>query len=129
MTTSNLVGPDSRSSQDTTATPDIESSLLIGSTDRVSAYNRLCAWLRMPESEASAAAFAFKQAVSTLQPEEQEQVAAAEEDALRHGFKFRDFQKLKAFALRALADPFVGTGAGEPEQDRYLMASLLALSN
>jgi hypothetical protein len=83
----------------------------------------------MPENEASAAALAFKQAVTTLEPEEQEQVAAAEEDALRHGFNFRDFQRLKAFALRALADPFVSAGAAEPERDRYLLASMLALSN
>ena len=130
MTTSNLVGPDTRSSQNPSIAPKADQSLLIGATQRLSAYNRLRSWLRMPQAEATAAAMAFRDAVRTLQPADQEQVAEAEADALRHGFSFTDFEKLKSLALRAIEDPFVA--ADDPRDDHesaYLVASMLALSN
>jgi hypothetical protein len=61
----------------------------------------------MPHDEASSTALAFHEAVKTLPPAEQKQVAEAEADALRHGFSFIDYQKLRAYALKALGDPFV----------------------
>ncbi len=83
----------------------------------------------MPQAEAAAAALAFQQAVKTLPPAEQHQVAAAEEDALRHGFSFVDFQKLKDLALRAIEDPFIAEGLDDDQQSAYFVASMLALSN
>ncbi len=128
MTTSHLVGLETQSSQEATSDTQ-DASVLAGATQRIGAYNRLKSWLRMPQAEAAAAALAFQQAVKTLPQAEQEQVAAAEEDALRHGFSFADFQKLKDLALCAIEDPFVAEGLDDDQQCVYLMASMLALSN
>jgi hypothetical protein len=130
MTTSNLVGPESRSSQAFSASTAVDTSLLIGATERLSAYNRLKSWLRLPQAEATAAATAFQDAVKRLPPLEQEQIAEAEADALRHGFSFADVQKLRHLALRAIEDPFVALdGLPEDRQSAYLVASMLAFSN
>jgi hypothetical protein len=68
--------------------------------------------------------------VNTLQPAEQEQVAEAEADALRHGFSLTDFQKLKSLALRAIEDPFgAADGQRDDHESTYLLPTMLALSN
>jgi hypothetical protein len=128
MTTSNLVGLETQSSQAIISPQAVDTSVLAGATERVGAYNRLKAWLKLPAAEAAAAALAFRQAVHTLPAAEQDKVAAAEADALRHGFSFIDFQKLKDYALRAIEDPYVSAGLDEG-QPPYLIASMLALSN
>jgi hypothetical protein len=126
MTTSSLVGPESQSSQEPTQ-QDLDLSLLAGATQRAGAYNRLRAWLRLPHAEAAARAQAFQQAVQTLSPAEQLQVAEAEADALRHGFSFIDFQKLKGYALKAIEDPFAG--ATFEDDEAFKVAALMALQN
>jgi hypothetical protein len=128
MTTSRLVGPETPSSQDPTTTQLVDLSLLHGATERVGAYSRLKSWLRLPAAEAAAAASAFRQAVATLPHAEQVSIAEAEADALRHGFSFLDFQKLKDYALRAIEDPYVAAAADD-ESPSYLIASMLAMAN
>lgn len=128
MRTSDLVGPDTQSLQATIAPDQIDTTVLTGATDRVGAYSRLKKWLRLPAAEAAAAALAFRNAVATLPHEEQQKVIAAEEDALRHGFSFLDFQKLKTYALKAIEDPYAAVGT-EDEQSPYLVAAMLALSD
>ncbi|MGE0057998.1 MAG: hypothetical protein AB7P33_14005 [Dehalococcoidia bacterium] len=128
MTTSHLVGLETQSSQDLN-NPAHSPEILAGATQRIGAYNRLKSWLRMPQGDAAAAALAFQQAVKTLPQAEQDQIAEAEADALRHGFSFVDFQKLKDLALRAIEDPFVAEGLDDDQQSAYFVASMLALSN
>lgn len=128
MTTSRLVGLETQSSQEH-RNQALNTSLLIGATQRATAYNRLKSWLRVPAAEAGTAALAFHEAVKTLPPAEQERVVEAEHDALRHGFSFADFQKLKDLALRAIEDPFVAEGIEDNHQSAYLVASMLTLSN
>lgn len=125
MTTSSLVGLETQSSQDTTQISD--PSILAGATQRTNAYNRLKSWLRLPQSEAAAAALAFHNAVKTLPEPEQQQIADAEADALRHGFSFVDFQKLKGLALKAIEDPYAG--AGFEDDQTFAIAAMLALQN
>lgn len=125
MTTPGLVGLDSTSSQEHSSTflP------LIGATDRLTAYSRLRALLRMPDARAEAEARRFREAVALLPAAEQEAAAEAEADALRHGFTFPEFQKLKAYALRAIEDPAF-SGPPEPAGDAAgtrLLVSMLAL--
>ena len=127
MTTSRLVGPESQSSQDHSST-FTDSGLLIGATERTSAYSRLKRWLRLPAAEAEAAAQNFRAAVASLPAAEQAMVIEAENDALRHGFSFVDFQKLRNYALRAIEDPFVSVDA-DAENSPYLIASTMALYN
>jgi len=128
MTTSNLVGPETQSSQESSSLPSVDLAVLAGATERVGAYSRLKSWLRMPAEEADAAALAFRQAVQTLPPADQERVIEAEADALRHGFSFLDFQKLKNYALRAIEDPYVSIDADDG-QPAYQIASMLAMNN
>jgi hypothetical protein len=126
MTTSSLVGLETQSSQEPNQqSPNL--SILAGATQRLAAYNRLKAWLRMPQAEAEAEAQAFQQAVKRLTSIEQQQVAAAEADALRHGFSFIDFQKIKGYALKAIEEPFADVGF--EDDDAFKMAAMLALHN
>jgi len=129
MTTSSLVGPDSRSSFQDTNDTFVAQADLIGATQRISAYNRLKRWLRLSPEKASEASYAFQQAVKTMPPEEQLKIVNAEMDALRHGFSFADFQKLKHLALKSLEDPFLAAACDETEPDPYYIASMLANSN
>ena len=128
MTTSNLVGLETQSSQ-APQTSTVDSSILAGATERATAYGRLKHWLRLPAAEAASAALAFKQAVATLPESEQALIAEAEADALRHGFSFADFQKLKGYALKAIEDPFVSAGLDDEQASPYLIASMMALYN
>jgi hypothetical protein len=127
MTTSNLVRLDTQSSQvpSTALNHDV---VLAGATDRVGAYSRLKSWLRLPPMEAAASALAFRQAVETLPEEVQARVSEAEADALRHGFSFVDFRKLKDYALKAIEDPFVSAGLSEEPPSPYLIATMMALN-
>jgi len=127
MTTSNLVGLETQSSQVLSTTLDHQ-AILAGATDRVGAYSRLKSWLRLPATEAAASALAFRQAVEMLPEDEQERVSEAEADALRHGFSFIEFQKLKDYALKAIEDPFVSAGLNEEPLSPYLIASMMALN-
>ena len=127
MTTSNLVGLDPQSSQVPPSVLDHD-AILAGATDRIGAYSRLRSWLRMPAAETAASALAFQQAVETLSEDEQARIAEAETDALRHGFSFIDFQKLKDYALKAIEDPFVSAGLCEEPVSPYLIASMMALN-
>jgi hypothetical protein len=126
MTTSNLVGLETQSSQERQP-QTFDPSILAGATQRLGAYSRLKNWLGLPQADATAAALAFYEAVKTLPPLEQQQVAEAEADALRHGFSFIDFQKLKGLALKAIEDPFAG--AGFEDDQSYPVAAMLALQN
>jgi len=126
MTTSSLVGLETQSSQDTTQQTHAI-SILAGATQRLGAYNRLRAWLHLPATEAATEASAFREAVKTLPALEQQQIAEAEADALRHGFSFADFQKLKALALKAIEDPFAGAGIDDDQS--YAIAAVLTLQN
>src|SRR5688572_23113146 len=121
MTTSNLVGLETRSSQGPGYALDHD-AILAGATDRVGAYSRLKSWLRMPAAEMAASALAFQEAVETLPEDEQARIAEAETDALRHGFSFIDFQKLKDYALKAIEDPFFSAGTNEEPVSPYLIA-------
>lgn len=128
MTTSSLVGLNPQSFQE--PDPTFDRAQLAGATTRLGAYNRLKTWLRLPPAEAAVAASSFRQAVATLPSNTQREIRDAEADALRHGFNFPDFQRLRDLALDAVSDPAVSAGFADDGMigSSGLITTMLAMS-
>jgi hypothetical protein len=73
---------------------------------RLSARNRLQAWLALPPGDARDTAALHDEAVAVLDPWERELLAQAEEDAARHSLTYEQFRDLRG-VLPAACRPWL----------------------